>query len=226
MFFRTPPTVVRLSVRPDVPVDMSYEGPPAVTGRRRGLRQPYADSVVQRVRHLIENTTLSQLQIAAKVGVKRATISVWQKNYGWTRPAFAPKCPSNVPAWRAGPGLKLRLLTGRLVAIAERMVRELEDAQDTDLDKLVQALQVIRMARATMLPNRRRPFLIGRPRTGYETMKEEESIRAALRELHRNGVTIDQAPQEAVDLVIEANTPLKSDIPAPKPPKVGGRSRK
>lgn len=152
-----------------------------------------------------------------------ATISVWQKNYGWTRPLFAPRCPSVVPLWRAGPALKLRLLTGRLVAIAERMVRELETDRNTDLDKLVRALQVIKMTRATVKGNSRRKFIVGPTRTGHQMLTEEKAIRAALKELQRFGVDFDHAPQEALDLVIEANTPLKPDIPAPKPRKGDGR---
>ena len=210
---RTPSPIVRLRVTPDEPAEPA-DGPPAVAGRRRGLRQPYADSTVQRVRHLIETTTLSQQQIADKIGVKRATISVWQKNYGWIRPAFAPRCPSTVPLWRAGPALKLRLLTGRLVAIAERMTRELEETPDTDLDKLMQAFQAVKMARVTLQGNKRRKLLIGQARTGYQTMREDEAIRAALKEMQRGGVDLDRAPQEALDLVIEANTPEEQDHPA------------
>lgn len=215
-----PPVLTRLRVQPDEPAD----DPQPVPHRRRGGRQPYADSTVAWVRRLIEQTTLSQHQIAEKTGVKRATISIWTKNYSWTRPPFAPRAPGDVPRWRAGPGPKLRLLTGRLVAIAERMVRELEESEDTDLDKLVQALQVVKMARTTAMGNKRRPFLIGTARTGWQTMKEDEAIRAALREMHRRGVEIDRAPQEAVDLVIDANTPMEDDHPALRPR--GARSRR
>lgn len=214
-----PPAITRLRVTPDEAAD----DPQPVPHRRRGGRQPYADSTVVWVRRLIEQTTLSQQQIAEKTGVKRATISVWTKNYGWTRPPFAPRAPGDVPRWRAGPGPKLRLLTGRLVAIAERMVRELEESEDTDLDKLVQALQVVKMARTTAMGNKRRPLLIGTARTGWQTMKEDEAIRAALREMHRRGVEIDRAPKEALDLVIDANTPMEEDHPALKPRGAGRR---
>lgn len=208
-----PPVLTRLRIQPDEPAD----DPQPVPHRRRGGRQPYADSTVAWVRRLIEQTTLSQHQIAEKTGVNRSTISIWTKNYGWTRPPFAPRAPGDVPRWRAGPGPKLRLLTGRLVAIAERMVRELEESEDTDLDKLVQALQVVKMARTTAMGNKRRPFLIGTARTGWQTMKEDEAIRAALREMHRRGVNIDRAPKEALDLVIDANTPMEEDHPALRP---------
>lgn len=215
--------IVRLRIEPDVPADLYKEGPPALTGRRHGSRQPFPDATVQRARHLIETTTLTHQKIAERIGVKRSTISVWQKNYGWTRPLLAPRCPSVVPLWRAGPALKLRLLTGRLVAIAERMVSELETDRNTDLEKLVRALQVIKMARATVGGNRRRKFIIGPARTGLQMLTEEQAIRAALKELQRGGVDFDHAPQEALDLVIEANTPAEPDHPWLHAPKRGRR---
>ena len=76
---------------------------------------------------------------------------------------------------------------------------------------------VVKMARTTAMGNKRRPFLIGTARTGWQTMKEDEAIRAALREMHRRGVNIDRAPKEALDLVIDANTPMENDHPALRP---------
>jgi hypothetical protein len=35
-----------------------------------------------------------------------------------------------------------------------------------------------------------------------------------LKEMRRGGVDIDRAPQEALDLVIDANTPVEKDHPA------------
>ena len=43
------------------------------------------------------------------------------------------------------------------------------------------------------------------------------AIRSAIKELHRGGVTVDRAPQEAIDLVIEANMPPEDDHPALRP---------
>jgi transcriptional regulator with XRE-family HTH domain len=161
------------------------------------------------VRELIETTTLSQKEIVRRTGVPQATVSLWLRSHGWMRPLGAPLNPTIAALWRVGPALKLTLLTRRLVAIAERMTRELEETPDTDLDRLVQALQVVRMARVTLQGNRRRKWLIGSARTGAETMKEDEAIRAAIKEMHRGGVDIDRAPKEAVDLVIAANTPAE-----------------
>jgi hypothetical protein len=169
------------------------------------------------VRHLLENTTLSQMEIARRTGVKQATISVWQRHNRWFRPLGAPLNPAIASLWRVGPAMKLSLLTGRLVEVAERMTRELEENPDTDIDKLMQAVQAVRMARVTLQGNRRRKFLVGRARTGFEVMKEDDAIRAALKEMRRGGVDLDRAPKEALDLVIAANTPADPDHPALRP---------
>jgi hypothetical protein len=166
------------------------------------------------VRRLIEGTTLSHQQIAARTGVCQGSISVWRRKFGWKRSPFAPRSTDTVPLWRASPKLKLRLLTGRLVAVAERMVRELEETPGVDLDKLMQALQVIKMARTMAMGNKRRLPLVGQPRTGRQAMSEDEAIRTALKEMRRGGVDIDRAPQEALDLVIDANLPVEEDHPA------------
>jgi transcriptional regulator with XRE-family HTH domain len=211
---RTPP-LTRLRVTPDEPANPPAAGPPAVAKRsRRGRGRPYPDETVRRVRHLLETTTLSQMEIARRTGVKQATISVWQRHNRWFRPLGAPLNPAIASLWRIGPAMKLSLLTGRLVAIAERMTRELEENPDTDIDKLMQALQAVRMARVTLQGNRRRKLLIGRARTGFEVMEEDAAICAALKEMRRGGVDIDRAPQEALDLVIDANTPVEKDHPA------------
>jgi hypothetical protein len=87
----------------------------------------------------------------------------------------------------------------------------------------MQALQAVRMARVTLQGNRRRKFLIGRARTGFEVMKEDAAIRAALKEMRRGGVDLDRAPTEAMDLVLAANTPAEKDHPALRPR--GGRRK-
>jgi hypothetical protein len=45
-------------------------------------------------------------------------------------------------------------------------------------------------------------------------MEEDAAICAALKEMRRGGVDIDRAPQEALDLVIDANTPVEKGHPA------------
>lgn len=223
LFPHIPCSLVRLRPRPDEAADPPFEGPPAVARRstRGGKGRLYPDSTVQRVRTLLETTTLSQKEIVRRTGVPQATISLWLRSHGWMRPLGAPLNPTIAALWRVGPALKLTLLTKRLLAIAERMTRELEERPGTDIDTLMQAMQAVRMARVTLQGNRRRKLLVGRARTGFEVMEEEQAIRAALRDMQRGGVDIDRAPKEALDLVIEANTPADPDHPALR--KGGGR---
>jgi hypothetical protein len=57
--------------------------------------------------------------------------------------------------------LRRRLLAGRLQALAERHVRELEESACVDPDKLAQALELMKMAKLAAMTRRRR-----RPRPG------------------------------------------------------------
>ena len=85
------------------------------------------------------------------------------------------------------------------------MTRELEEKPDTDIDKLMQAVQAVRMARVTLQGNRRRKPLIWRLPTGFEVMEEDDAIRAALSNMNvGGGVDLDRAPKEAMDLVLAA----------------------
>lgn len=226
LFPHVPSPVIRLSLtRGEPAAPAPLQGPPATAHRlRAGRGRPYPDSTVQQVRDLLQTTTLSQNAIARRTGVKQATISVWLRHNRWARPLGAPRNPAIASLWRVGPALKLSLLTGRLLAIAERMTRELEDNPDTDIDRLMQALQAVRMARVTLQGNRRRKLLVGRARTGYEVMAEDAAIRAALKEMQRGGVDVDRAPKEALDLVIDANIPA-DDNPAFKERHAGRRRR-
>jgi len=210
-----PPVIVRLRVTPDEPAHPPAAGPPPVVKRSsRGRGRPIPDDIVRHVRYLLETTTLPQMEIARRTGVRQPTISVWLWHNGWMRPLGAPLNPAIRSLWRIGPAMKLSLLIGRLVAVAERMTRELEDNPDTDINKLMQAVQAVRMARVTLQGNRRRKLLIGRARTGFEVMKEDDAIRAALKEMRGGGVDLDRAPKEAMDLVIKPNTPAEKDHPA------------
>ncbi len=215
-----PPPIHRLRITPDEPAKGStVAGPLAVpaSARPKGTRRPHPDSSVRAVRHLVETTTLTFAQIQARTGVSRATITLWKRNHGWTRPAFAARHSYDVPLWRAGPRQKTAVLTGRLVAIAERMVRDLEEKPDTDVDKLVQAMEALKMARLEARTRNRHWPVIGPSRTGRQVLNEQEAIHAALKEMRRGGVDLDRAPKEALDLVIEANTPAEQDHPALRP---------
>ena len=208
---RTPPALTRLRVKPDEPA----EGPPAIDGHRpRGSRRPHNDVTVAAVRHLVEKTTLSFAEIATKTGVSRPSISRWTRDGGWQRSPFAPRSSELTQTARAGAKLKIWMLAGRLRTLAEGMVRELEETPGADLDKLMQALQVLKMARLEAQGRRGRRKLLSRAETGHDRRSRDEAIRAALKDMHRGGVDIDHAPQEALDLVIDANLPVEEDHPA------------
>jgi hypothetical protein len=213
--------LVRLRVTPDEPA----EGPPAIIEQRpRGSRLPHSDLTVAKVRHLVENTVLSHREIEAKTGASTCAISRWTRDFGWQRPLNAPRANDMMPNWRAGRRLKLRKLAGRLQAIAERYVHELEQTRGVDLDRLIQALQVLRMARLEVMGNRgrRRPW-IGPAVSGAWKAERDKAIYTALKEMRRGGVDLDRAPKEAMDLVIEANTPVE-DVGKIRLPR-GGRRR-
>ncbi len=201
-------SLLRLRVTPDEPDP--FEGP-----RPRGTRRPHGNAKVAQVRRLIEQSTLTYGEIAAKTGVGRASICRWTRDGGWIRPPFAPRATDTVPRPRTGQRLKLRLLAERLRDLAERHVRELEDAPRVDPERLMQALQLLKMARLeAMGRRRRRGGRVGPPQTGREWMTRQQAIRETLRELHRGDVDVDRAPQEAVALVIDANLPPDGDHPA------------
>lgn len=197
-----PPSIVRLRVTPDQPT----EGPPAIIAQRPpGSRRHHTDMVYAQVRHLIEHTNLPYKQIKAKTGVDSGTISRWARDGKWVRPLDAPRSSDRMPTYRASRRVKLRKLAGRLQTLAEGYVRELEETPGVDLDKLMQAIQVLRMARLEAMGNRRRGRVGGEPRTGAWTLSRDEAIRTALKEMRRGGIDIDPAPKEELELVIAAN---------------------
>jgi hypothetical protein len=200
------PDIVRLRVTPDEPA----EGPPAIIEQRpRGSRRPHTDMVVAKVRHLIEDTDLTYSEITKKTGVGRASICRWARDGKWLRPAHAPRATDLVPTLRAGRRLRMRKLADRLEALAQRHLRELEQAPEVDPDRLMQALQLVKMARLEAMGRRRRRRTVGPTYTGRWASDRDAAIRTALKEMQRGGVDIDRAPKEAVELVIEANTPVE-----------------
>ena len=156
---------------------------------RGGKGWPYADDAVETVRRLIEETTLTYHQIAARTGASPASISRWKQAGGWTRPLFAPRSMATVPTPRATAYNKHRTLAARLAALAERYIRELEEAPAIDLDKLGQALELTRMARLAVMrrtPRRDEAVMWGEP------MRPMAELCAA-------GVDLHRAPREALD---------------------------
>ena len=209
--------IVRLGgVTPEKPAD----GPPAMMrARPPGSRRPHTDMTYAGVRELIERTALTYAQIQAQTGVDSSTISVWTRDGKWARPLDAPRASDRVPTVRAGRRLKLRKLASRLQWMAERYVQKLEETPDVDLDLLMQALQVLKMARLEAMGNRHRLALFGPPVTGREYYDREQAVRTALKAMRRGGVDLDRAPQEALDLVLEARAPEEDDraLRDPKP---------
>lgn len=196
--------LVRIRVTPD--------DPKAVVGPRpRGSRRPHKDATVAEVRRLIEQTTLTYSQIAAKTGVARASICRWTRDQTWQRPVFAPRATDTVPSARASAKLKRRTLAARLSALAERYVRELEDAACVDPDKLAEALELMKMAKFAARPKKRR--LRGMPRDTSSPYEEPTQI---LARLEAAGVDLDRAPKAAVQDVIDSFTPPR-DFPELRP---------
>jgi hypothetical protein len=168
---------------------------------------------VAAVRRLVEQTTLTYSEIAAKTGVGRASICRWTRDGKWQRPLFAPRATDTVPSARAGARLKLRTLFVRLAAQAERHIGELEAAASVDPDKLAEALELLKLAKLAARPRRRR-----RPEeaAGAEPPWDAPA-RTVVRSLRAAGIDTARAPEDALmDFIMSR---------APPPPKRrrGGR---
>jgi hypothetical protein len=122
----------------------------------------------------------------------------------WKRPLFAPRSMASVPTPRASVRFKHRELAARLTKLADRYVRELEEAPAIDLDKLGQALELLKMARlATMRRTARRA----------EAAMWGEPMRP-IAELCAAGVDLHRAPRGAIDDFLENRAePRKEDLP-------------
>lgn len=202
------PAIARLRALPDEPG--------AVVGPRpRGPRRPHTDATVALVRHLIEQTTLTYAEIAARTGVARASICRWTRDGGWQRPLFAPRATDTVPSARASARLKARTLAGRLSALAERHIRELEEAPAVDPDKLAEALELLKMAKLAARPRRRRRPAEEAADDGSQT--HAAPPRTVMRGLRSAGVNVERAPEQALDDFIA------SRAPPPETPRRRGR---
>ena len=210
LLFRT--TTGRLRVEPDDPD--AVVGPRPVGKNGKASRRPHTDAKVRQVRDLIQNSTLTYGAIARQTGVGRASICRWTRDQGWVRPVFAPRATDTIPRVRAGQKLKLRLLAERLRALAERYVRELEDAPALDADRLMQALTVLKMARLEAMGRRRRRKWLSETLTGAQWEARDVAVRRALTDMRRGGVDLDRIPQDALDLLTHAHTPPEDDHPA------------
>lgn len=212
----TPPPITRLRVTPDAPKPGDA---PAVTNERprtsgKASRRPHTDTRVAAVRRLIEHTTLTYSDISAKTGVGRASISRWSRDGKWLRPLDAPRATDRMPSERASRKLKQRKLAERLHALAERAIRELEQAPRVEIEALMQALQLLKMARVEAQGRRRRRAMFGPAETGAQWLSKQDAIKTALKEMRRGGVDIDRAPPEALELVMDAIPSPEDDHPA------------
>ena len=191
--------IVRISARPDEP--------DAVTALRpRGSRRPHTDAKVAQVRALIEDTPLTYGEIARKTGVGRASICRWTRDHGWKRHPFAPRPTDHVPRARASAQLKRRMLAARLDALAERHIRELEEAACVDPDKLAEALELLKMAKLAARP-RRGALKRGLEKADFSTITGEPM--RPVGELIAAGIGLHRAPRAAVDDFLEHRAPPK-----------------
>ena len=185
------PSLARLRFRYDPVVDE----PDAIVGPRpRGSRRPHTDARVAAVRRLIEETTLTYGEIAARTGVGRASICRWTRDQGWKRPLFAPRATDTVPSARASAKLRRRTLAARLTALAERHISELEESACVDPDRLGEALELLKMAKLGAMGRRRRrkPPAIPLEAADGGPMRPIGELCAADVDLHR-------APRAAID---------------------------
>lgn len=189
------------------------DGPPPVPGGRpKGCKRLHTNATVATVRRLIEQTTLTHKQIEAKTGVSAGTVGRWAREGGWKRHPFAPCASDLVPSARAGRRLKLRMLGIKLHQLAERCVDELWQSPTVDLDRLIEAMQVHRMARLTQ-KGRGRPGIPGpAPRTERDWPDRDTAIRTALARLRAGGVDLEHIPAEAMALLVDAHTPPEREV--------------
>jgi hypothetical protein len=199
--------ITRLHVRPDEPD--AVVGPP----RLRGSRRPHADAKLAQVRHLIEQTVLTYGEIAARTGVGRASICRWTRDGGWKRPAFAPRATDTVPSARASAKLKSRKLAARLFALADRYVRELEATPGVDLDKLGEALELVKMARLAAMGRRRRrrDTVVEQGMAIRQSAPPREAMRP-IAQLCAGDVDLHRAPRPAVDDFLENRDPPRQEL--------------
>jgi hypothetical protein len=200
------PPLVQLRVEPDQPA----EGPPPITEARRGSRRPHTDLTVAKVKHLFEQTAMSYHAIRAKTGVSIFSIMLWARDGGWQRPPDAPRAAGLGGRRRASRRWKLRKLGIQLEALADRHVRELEEAPRVDVERVMQALQVLKMARLQAQGRRgRRHRDTDVVTSAAWTLARDNAIKTALKEMRRGGVDLDRAPKEAVDMLLEAVVPAE-----------------
>jgi hypothetical protein len=180
--------------------------------RPRGTRRPHTDAAVAAVRRLIEDTALTYGEIAKRTGVGRASICRWTRDGGWTRHPFAPRATDTVPRPRAGAQLKLRTLSARLAALAERHIRDLEASNCIDPERLGEALELLKMAKlAARVRRRRSPVVPANAGTQGTQAQDPAALggyaRSAMRALRAAGVDTSRVPDAALEDFVESHAP-------------------
>jgi hypothetical protein len=182
---------------------------PSMPPQPRGSRRPHADGKVAQVRRLIEETTLTYGEIAARTGVGRASICRWTRDAAWKRPLFAPRATDTVPSFRASAKLKRRTLSARVQALAERHIAELEASANVDADRLEHALTLLTMAKLAARPRKPRSRG-GDPLWNLWVPQARDRVIADLRAA---GVDIARTPNEILDDFLTSSVPER-DSPA------------
>jgi hypothetical protein len=172
------------------------------------------------VRRLIEQTTLTYGEIAARTGVGRASICRWTRDGAWKRPPFAPRATDTVPRARASAKLRRRTLAARITALAERAVAELEASADVDLDKLAEALELLKMAKVAAQGRRRHRE---RRRAAGDLPEAPFTPTRPILELCRADVDLHRVPRDALDDFLENRAPPPEE---PAPHRGGRRGRR
>jgi hypothetical protein len=197
--------ITRLRPYPHGPV--SPDPAPNIPRSRNKSRRPYPDTKVTEVRRLVEETTLTYSEIEKKTGVSAGLACLWKRNHGWQRPPFAPRSTDNVPRERASARLRRRWLGHRISALAERAVRELEASATVDLDKLAEALELLKLAKLAAGRRKR-----GEMRAAEESRDGPRLFDAQPREVMRAfraaGIRTENLTEEAlVDFIISRAPP-------------------
>ena len=207
-FYLNPP-LARLRVHPDEPDALTAPRP-------RGSRRPHTDRKVAEVRRLIEQSTMTYGEIAARTGVGRASICRWTRDQGWKRPPWAPRATDLMPTARASAQLKRRTLSLRLQQLAERHIQELEASACVDPDRLGEALELLKMAK--LAARTRRPRHVTAAARPSPTPSGEPP--RPVMELCAGDVSLQRAPRAAVEDFLESRAPSE-----PLPPR-GRRSKR
>lgn len=165
------------------------------------------------MRRLVEETTLTYLEIQAKSGIGAGLACRWARIHGWKRPVFAARSTDLVPRERASARLRLRWLGFRISALAERAVRELEASESVDLDKLAEAIELFKMAKLAASHRKRRSLVTPKDQEAETPPLFDAEPREVLRALRAAGIRTEIAPEQAlVDFMISRAPPPKRNL--------------